>query len=247
MTKHWDYLHEKISHHLQFIYADVVTDIPMGELATQLMNTIGLNNEEDIQIPAPHQNYWDEQDIVMITYGDSVMNQHESPLFTLYRFLHTYCKSTINKVHILPFYPFSSDDGFSVINYSSVNEGLGTWSDIHRIAADYGLMFDLVINHCSSRSVWFDNFIKGEGPGSDFFMTADPSDDLSEVTRPRTSPLLRETETANGTQHVWCTFSHDQVDFDFRNPKVLLTFIQIIKHYIDNGAKLFRLDAVAVG
>ncbi|MFS1703561.1 sugar phosphorylase [Alteromonas sp. AMM-1] len=245
MTQHWNYLHEKISHHLQFIYADVVTDIPMGELATQLMNTIGLHSEEDITIPSPHHNHWDEQDIVMITYGDSVMNQHESPLFTLFRFLHTYCKSTVNKVHILPFYPFSSDDGFSVINYSSVNEGLGTWSDVHRIAAEYGLMFDLVINHCSSRSVWFDNFIKGDGPGSDFFMTANPTDDLSDVTRPRTSPLLRETETANGTQYVWCTFSHDQVDFDFRNPKVLLTFIQIIKHYIDNGAKLFRLDAVA--
>ena len=89
------------------------------------------------------------------------------------------------------------------------------------------------------------NLCEGEGPGSDFFFTADPSDDLSMVTRPRVSPLLRETETANGTKHVWCMFSHDQVDFDFRNPKVLLAFIDIIKLYIDKGAKIFRLDAVA--
>ncbi|MDC8831183.1 sugar phosphorylase [Alteromonas gilva] len=245
MTKHWDYLHEKISHHLQSIYADVVIPMPVGELATELMKCIGIEDESDIVIPQPHENYWDEQDIIMITYGDSIINENESPLGTLSRFLHKYCKNTINKVHILPFFPFSSDDGFSVINYSSVNESLGTWSDIHRLAADYGLMFDLVINHCSSRSVWFDNFIKGEGPGSDFFLTANPASDLSDVTRPRTSPLLRETETANGTKHVWCTFSHDQVDFDFTNPKVLITFVQIIKHYIDNGAKLFRLDAVA--
>jgi sucrose phosphorylase len=122
---------------------------------------------------------------------------------------------------------------------------LGSWDDIEAIAKDYGLMTDLVINHCSARSVWFDNFIKGEGPGSDFFFTGDPADDLSIVTRPRVSPLLRETETKDGTKHVWCTFSHDQVDFDFRNPKVLLTFIDIIRLYIDKGAKIFRLDAVA--
>jgi sucrose phosphorylase len=245
MNSEWNQLHEKVSHHLQFIYADVVLPAPIGELATELMQAMGLNEESEISIPLPHQNHWTEKDIIMITYGDSVIHDHEKPLFTLFRFLHTYCKNTINKVHILPFFPFSSDDGFSVIDYSSVNEGLGTWDDIERIAKEYGLMFDLVINHCSSRSAWFTNFVKGEGPGSDFFYTADPAADLSEVTRPRTSPLLRETETAKGLKHVWCTFSHDQVDFDFRNPKVLLTFVQIIKLYMDNGAKLFRLDAVA--
>ena len=146
---------------------------------------------------------------------------------------------------MLPFFPYSSDDGFSVIDYSSVNESLGDWGDIERLAKHYGLMFDLVINHCSARSAWFENFQKGEGIGSDFFFTADPSDDLSMVTRPRVSPLLRETQTATGTQYVWCTFSHDQVDFDFRNPKVLLAFVEIIRQYLDKGAKLFRLDAVA--
>ena len=85
-------------------------------------------------------------------------------------------------------------------------------------------MSDLVINHCSSRSAWFDNFLKGKGQGSDFFFTALPDDDLSEVVRPRTSPLLKEVETATGKKFVWCTFSHDQVDFDFRNPEVLKAF-----------------------
>ncbi|RDV27339.1 alpha-amylase [Alteromonas aestuariivivens] len=245
MNTNWNQLHEKVSHHLQAIYADVVTDIAVGDLATRLMEIMRLNSDDDIATPLPHCNHWDEEDIIMITYGDSVIQEQERPLFTLSRFLHTYCKNTINNVHILPFFPYSSDDGFSVIDYSSVNESLGGWEDVERIAADYGLMVDLVINHCSARSVWFDNFIKGDGPGSDFFFTADPSADLTGVTRPRTSPLLRETETANGTQHVWCTFSHDQVDFDFRNPKVLMTFMEIIRQYIDEGAKIFRLDAVA--
>lgn len=241
----WEQLHEKVSHHLQSIYADVVLDIPVGDLATQLMHTMRLEEDKDVVQPTPHCNYWDEEDIIMITYGDSVISDDEQPLFTLDRFLHTYCKNTINKVHMLPFFPYSSDDGFSVIDYSSVNESLGDWPDIERLSKHYGLMFDLVINHCSARSAWFDNFQKGEGTGSDFFFTADPSDDLSMVTRPRVSPLLRETETATGTKHVWCTFSHDQVDFDFRNPKVLLAFVEIIRLYLDKGAKLFRLDAVA--
>ncbi len=241
----WEHLHDKVKHHLESIYADVALDVSYETLATQLLNTIGIQQQTDIASPKSHHNYWDEDDIVMITYGDSVIDENERPLVTLNKFLHRYCKNTVNNVHILPFFPYSSDDGFSVIDYSTVNEALGTWDDIEAIAKDYGFMTDLVINHCSARSAWFDNFIKGQGPGSDFFFTADPADDLSMVTRPRVSPLLRETETAEGTKHVWCTFSHDQVDFDFRNPKVLLAFIDIIKLYIDKGAKIFRLDAVA--
>ena len=241
----WEHLHDKVKHHLESIYADVALDVSYEPLATELMNTIGIQQQTDIASPQSHHNYWDEEDIIMITYGDSVIDEDERPLVTLNKFMHRYCKNTINNVHILPFFPYSSDDGFSVIDYSTVNEALGSWDDIEAIAKDYGLMTDLVINHCSARSVWFDNFVKGEGPGSDFFFTADPADDLSLVTRPRVSPLLRETETADGTKYVWCTFSHDQVDFDFRNPKVLLAFIDIIKLYIDKGAKIFRLDAVA--
>jgi sucrose phosphorylase len=241
----WQVLHDKVKHHLEYIYADVPLEHSLESLTMSLMETMGIKPDEDVSLPQSHSNYWDEEDIIMITYGDSVIDGDERPLVTLNRFLNRYSKNTINNVHILPFFPYSSDDGFSVIDYSSVNDALGSWDDIEAIAKDYGLMTDLVINHCSARSVWFDNFIKGEGPGSDFFFTGDPADDLSIVTRPRVSPLLRETETKDGTKHVWCTFSHDQVDFDFRNPKVLLTFIDIIRLYIDKGAKIFRLDAVA--
>ena len=245
MTTTRNHLHDKVLHHLHSIYADVELDMSAESLATDLITAIGLTDDSEMVAPQAHCNYWDEEDIVMITYGDSITDGHERPLFTLNRFLQTYCKNTVNKVHILPFFPYSSDDGFSVIDYSSVNESLGDWEDITRLAEEYGLMFDLVVNHCSSRSAWFENFIRGEGPGSDFFFTASPDDDLSMVTRPRVSPLLRETQTEKGTKYVWCTFSHDQVDFDFRNPKVLRAFIEIIRLYIDNGARIFRLDAVA--
>lgn len=244
MSKH-SFLKEKVKHHLGIIYADIDLAQDTDSLATELLSVMRLHSDDDVLVPSPFSNFWDEEDIIMITYGDSIVEEGNAPLQTLRKFTKTYCRNAINKIHILPFFPYSSDDGFSVIDYSSVNESLGNWDDIKELADDYGLMFDLVINHCSSRSVWFDNFIKQEGTGKDFFFTASTDDDVSAVTRPRTSPLLRETETADGTKHVWCTFSHDQVDFDFRNPAVMLTFASIIREYLDRGAKLFRLDAVA--
>ncbi|MBB1318458.1 alpha-amylase [Shewanella sp. SR43-4] len=237
-----DGLQQKLQQQLGCIYNDIDINISLSALATQLIDIMRIT--EYCQVPEPFANHWSEKDIIMITYGDSVIQQGERPLTTLAQFIDSYL-SCINAVHILPFFPYSSDDGFSVIDYSSVNEGLGSWADISAIASKRRLMSDLVINHCSSRSLWFENFCKGEGIGHDYFFTANPNDDLSAVVRPRTSALLRPTETPNGTEHVWCTFSHDQVDFDFRNPQVLIEFVRIIRQYLDAGVSIFRLDAVA--
>lgn len=236
-------LKNKLIQQLETIYQGITLAEAAADIADALIDIMRLTSH--VAAPKPFTNHWSESDIILITYGDSIISQKQPPLKTLKTFLDTYLKSTINSVHILPFFPYSSDDGFSVIDYSSVNESLGTWQDITQISEQYQLMSDLVINHCSSRSAWFDNFIKGEGVGHDFFFTAHPDDDLSEVVRPRTSPLLKEVETGQGKKFVWCTFSHDQVDFDFRNPEVLKTFASIIRQYLDNGVKIFRFDAIA--
>lgn len=244
---------EKVIHHLDVIYQDVELEQSHHDIAVDLLNTMRLFTSGDITSHQAHINLWNEEDIVLITYGDSLIEpctetadgMVRPPLQTLQTFLRRYCSNAINNVHILPFFPYSSDDGFSVIDYSTVSQALGDWSDISSISSEFGLMVDLVINHCSSRSAWFNNFIENKSPGKDFFFTADADTDVSEVTRPRTSPLLRETETADGIKHVWCTFSHDQVDFDFRNPKVLLAFVEIIRLYLDKGTRIFRLDAIA--
>jgi len=233
----------KLIQQLSTIYQDVTLKQSMDDIADALINIMRLPN--DVVAPMPFTNHWSEADIVLITYGDSIIKADQPPLQTLKRFLDNHVKNTINSVHILPFFPYSSDDGFSVIDYSSVNESLGTWQDITEISENYQFMSDLVINHCSSRSAWFDNFIKGEGQGHDFFFTAQLDDDLSKVVRPRTSPLLKEVLTGQGKKFVWCTFSHDQVDFDFRNPQVLKAFASIIRQYLDSGVKIFRFDAIA--
>jgi sucrose phosphorylase len=240
---------QRTQHLLEQIYHQTELDMSLEQLASACLNTMGLNQSAAAQMSEEaefsYDSLWDQSSTIMITYGDSFLSPKEKPLVTLKHFLDEYCEGLINSVHILPFFPFSSDDGFSVMDFSSVNEALGSWQDIESISKDYRLMSDLVINHCSSRSLWFQNFIKGEGPGHDYFYTESVSSDLTQVVRPRTSSLLRETQTLKGPQHVWCTFSHDQVDLDFRNPQVLLQFIKIIRQYLAAGVRLFRLDAIA--
>ena len=235
-------LTQQIEHHLEFIYRGTEVD-KTDRLAAELIQLMRLEKTKPIK--NRYINHWDEKDSILICYGDSVLESDKKPLASLKSFLDTYTKDMIDGVHILPFYPFTTDDGFSVLDYSTVNPSLGDWDDIVAIADDYSLMADLVINHCSARSLWFDNFKKNRDPGRNFFFTASPEDDLSAVVRPRTNDLLREVETAEGTQHVWCTFSHDQVDLNFKNPEVLKQFVSIIRQYLDNGIRIFRLDAVA--
>ena len=236
-------LQDKLNQQLISIYQDIDLGVTFDDVSQRLISLMRL--DKTCYSPIAAQNKWSEKDVVLITYADSLLEADKKPLVTLRHFMDHYLGKSVNSVHILPFFPYSSDDGFSVIDYSSVNESFGNWNDIQAIAKDRRLMADLVINHCSSRSAWFQNFIKGEGLGHDFFYTASPDDDLSGVVRPRTSELLKETQTGKGLQHVWCTFSHDQVDFDFRNTAVLEAFVSIIRLYLDRGVRIFRLDAVA--
>ena len=233
---------DRISQHLTKIYCDM-SERAIKQLAFELIEIMDVGQQPTMSRSS--QSQWDERDIIAITYADTILEHRKKPLVALKHFLDSYLKNTVSAVHILPFFPFTSDDGFSVLNYSSVNESVGSWEHIETIAKDYQLMADLVINHCSARSQWFENFIKGVQPGRDYFVTADPDTDLSAVVRPRTNDLLRTVETTSGTQHVWCTFSHDQVDLNFQNTEVLKEFVNIIRQYLDHGVRIFRLDAVA--
>lgn len=185
-----------------------------------------------------------EKDALIIAYGDHVQAPPEAPLLTLHRVLEA-LNVPVDGLHILPFYPYSSDDGFSVIDYEAVDPALGNWDDVQRLGRDYRLMVDGVFNHISAQSEWFAAFRRGEPPYDGFFVTADPSLDYSLVTRPRTLPLLTPVETASGLQYVWTTFSDDQIDLNFANPAVLIEVARILLEYVGYGASLVRLDAIA--
>lgn len=232
-------LEQRLISHLQVLYPQ--TDA--GELARQCLSALKLDAKTPS--PQPHRNIWDQRDIMLITYGDTLRWDDHPPLETLHGFVKTRLSDAISVVHLLPFFPYSSDDGFSVMDYTTVNPSVGRWRHVSALAQDFKVMGDLVINHCSSRSRWFENYKAGVEPGASYFYEADPNADLSNVVRPRTSPLLREIQTQNGIKHVWCTFSHDQIDLNFENPAVLLEFLSIIYQYLEQGIRWFRLDAVA--
>jgi len=182
---------------------------------------------------------------LLITYGDSLLDPGRPPLAALREFAVRHLDARVSGIHLLPFFPFSSDYGFSVEDYLSVRPDLGTWSDVEALNADFRLMFDFVLNHVSAESAWFQGFLRGEAPYRDFFITVDPATDLSMVTRPRTTPLLTRFETTDGPHWVWTTFGPDQVDLDYRNPEVLLRMLEVMLTYVERGARLLRMDAVA--
>lgn len=188
---------------------------------------------------------WNARDIMLIAYGDSIASADESPLNTLHHFLRTRLSNSISIVHILPFYPYTSDDGFAVSDYLSVNPDLGSWSDVEALSNDFEMMFDLTINHASSEHPFFQEFLRNEAPGNAYFLTAPQDTDVTQVTRPRTSDLLQAFPTKNGIEYVWCTFSRDQVDWDFKNPDVLMEFVEIVATYMERGATWLRMDAIA--
>ena len=227
------------------LYRSVVGEERLKKIVDDLIGAIGASAAPVQTGPAHPADLWSQRDIALITYGDSIVDGGSKPLKVLRDFCEKWLANCVTWVHILPFFPWTSDDGFSVLDYSSVNQALGDWNDINDIATDYRLMADLVLNHCSSRSAWFDNFKQGIDPGRGYFFTKGSSFDVSRVVRPRTSDLTMPVVTWEGEQQVWCTFSHDQVDFDFSNPDVLLEFTRIIRLYLDRGVRIFRLDAVA--
>ena len=187
-----------------------------------------------------------EKDTILITYGDQVQCINEAPLETLKNFLDNHLKGVINSVHILPFYPYSSDDGFSVINYSEVDPKLGSWREVEEISDHYRLMVDGVINHISQYSDWFKAYLARDEEYKNFFWDVDPSTDLSMVVRPRATPLLSEFKDVDGKIHnVWTTFSRDQVDLNYSNYKVFLAVLDALFYYVEKGSTLIRMDAIA--
>lgn len=233
----------KLSTLLRFIYPGHDT-VALSRQARAAFWPDGEGMRAKARTPDDH-GAWSEADALMIAYGNSIIDGEHKPLDLLLDFLLRYMRDAVNGVHILPFFPFSSDEGFSVTDYRAVNPVLGDWADINRIAEGFTLMSDLVLNHVSSQGTWFSDYRQGKTPFDEFFFEASPEDDLSEVVRPRTNPLLREVDTADGTKHVWCTFSHDQVDLDFSNPEVLFECMRIMRLHIQNGVRIIRLDAVA--
>ncbi|WP_088043459.1 alpha-amylase family glycosyl hydrolase [Bacillus sp. EAC] len=229
---------DKIKQRLAFIYENENIETIYDAIVKRLNEAKAKNLRERKQ-------NWDESDVVLITYGDQFSEEGIPTLDTFKKMFDGYLANKFEIVHILPFYPYSSDDGFSVIDYKKVNPIIGDWTNVENLSKSARIMFDYVCNHISAKSEWFQEYLKGNPEYSNYFTEMDPSIDLSSVTRPRALPLLSKFKLANGEEkYIWTTFSDDQIDLNFKNPQVLLDMIDVLLFYLEQGAEYVRLDAV---
>ena len=236
---------------LALLYGEESAEALYGELARSVKvhcahGTPQLSNAENAFRP---EDRFTEKDVVLITYGDLVVSETRTPLRTLTDFAEIFFRGLISTIHVLPFFPYSSDRGFSVISYTEVDPELGTWHDIAELKKSFKLMFDGVINHCSAKSEWFQRFLAGDPAYQDFFINFESREeidqhDLAVILRPRTSDVLTEFMTVNGPRYVWTTFSPDQIDLNFKSPAVLLRIAETLLEYVRRGADIVRLDAI---
>ena len=232
-------LKNNLNIHFQIIYKDI---LDQNEILKLINRVLDLFQNKDLGISEPN---WSQKDVFLITYGDSIYEEKNNKLKTLSKFLDKYCKKQFNNLHILPFFPYSSDDGFSITDYEEVRSDLGDWKDIKSLSKNYRIMSDIVINHASIESKYFKSFIENKTETQNFFIKLKNKQGYEQVVRPRSSDLFREFEINKEIYYLWCTFSHDQVDFNFKNPEVLFFFIKLIHLYLKNGVRVFRLDAIA--
>ncbi|SHS45852.1 trehalose synthase [Mycobacteroides abscessus subsp. abscessus] len=185
-----------------------------------------------------------EKNVYLITYGDSIYEQGKPTLETLHQFLKKEVPNTITDVHLLPMFPYTSDDGFSVVDYNEINPELGNWDHIKNMSRDYRLMYDFVANHISKSSKWFQGYLNGEEKYQNYFIPHNSEFDTTQVVRPRTSPLIHEYKGKDGVKTAWTTFGEDQVDLNFGHFPVLLETTEILLSYAHKGASSIRLDAI---
>jgi sucrose phosphorylase len=230
---------ERILHHLTTLYGKE-TALKTRERLIKLLDTY-----HDLQKGSSPLDTISCLNTLLITYGDQFQEPDQTCFTSLANFIRKYLKNEISAIHLLPFFPFSSDDGFSVIDYKEVSPKMGSWEDLQSLRDCCILMFDAVINHVSRESKWFQKFLENQSPYNEYFLKVDPREDLSQVIRPRARPVLTPVETTAGQAQVWTTFSEDQIDLNYGSPDVLLEILDVLLFYIQQGAKIIRLDAIA--
>ncbi len=229
---------------LNFIYRSIISEEKTLEYSKKINKLINIYKDKEPKNST--KDYWSENTILLITYADSINRGLSGKTLNDFgKFYKQYLEKFINSIHFLPFFPSSGDGGFSVKNHNDVDKAYGTWEDIQSLSKKANIMTDLVLNHSSSKGDWYKNFLDDKNPGKNYFYVVDKNYDCSKVVRPRDHDLLTEIELQNKKKFLWCTFSHDQIDLNFKNPDVLLEFIRLILKLSSFGIKIFRLDAVA--
>ncbi len=232
-----------INRKLNFIYKSIKSKKELKIYADEIFQVINKYNK--LRKKGKKLNV-SEKTSALICYGDSLLNGNKEKTIRIFR---KFYKKNLDKffeiIHFLPFYPSSSDSGFAVKDHYQVDKKLGDWSDIYKQSKTTNIMADIVINHASSKGLWFKNFLSNKSPGKEYFLTVNKKFDISRVIRPRENILLKKINIFKKNNFIWRTFSDDQIDLNFKNPKVLIRFIKIMINLLNHGVTIFRLDAIA--
>lgn len=194
--------------------------------------------------------------VQLITYPDSLGGN----LKTLHQVLTTHFADIFKGgVHILPPFPSSGDRGFAPLTYLEIEPSFGTWEDIRAIGEQFDVLVDLMVNHISRQSDYFQDFLK-KGRNSvyaDLFLTLDklwadgqPAyEDIAKMFLRRQLPYSTFTiEETGEVERVWTTFGKtdpsEQIDLDIRSSKVQELLAAFFMNFKEQNVKIVRLDAV---
>ena len=190
--------------------------------------------------------------IMLITYPDSFGKNLKELKYAV----DTYFKREIRSIHILPFYPSSGDRGFAPMDYRKVDPQFGGWDDIEKLAQDYELMFDFMINHLSRRSPEFLDFIEKheDSPYADMFLRfrkfwpgGEPTQEqVDKLNKRKPCAPCEEIRFQDGTtEKIWCTFDEEQMDLNLDSETAWDYVERMLRFLMDHGLSQLRLDAFA--
>ena len=189
-------------------------------------------------------NPWTVDDVVLITYADTVVEADQPALVSLRTFINSQLSDVAGVIHVLPFLEASSDGGFAVASHDCLESRHGDWNDLADLAEGRKLMADLVLNHVSASHPWVRQFLRDQEPGRSCVLEASPDPCWDNVVRPRSSALFTKLQGPISMRQVWTTFGPDQVDVDWRHPEVLLGFTRLLARMVAHGVGWIRFDAV---
>lgn len=162
-------------------------------------------------------------------------------------------------IHILPPFPSSGDRGFAPLTYLEIEPTFGSWEDIRKIGTKYPILLDLIINHISSKSSYFQDYLQNGSssayaelfiPIEKYWPDGDPSrEEIEKIFLRRPNPFSKYSIQETGEEKtLWTTFGKtnpsEQVDIDVHSAIARELIEECLSNFSDNQVKIVRLDAI---
>ncbi len=190
--------------------------------------------------------------ILLITYPDSLGKN----LKELKVVLDSYLTEAVDRIHILPFFPSTADRGFAPVTYEKVETAFGTWEDIKSLEDKHPVAVDFMINHLSRHSTYFKDFIEKKENSlykdlfvryKDFWKEGEPTkEQIDLIFKRKPKAPYEEIVFSDGSREkVWCTFSSDQIDLNFKSPVTKQYISDVMEKFAERGISIIRLEAFA--